>query len=86
MDSQTGRIPSKLETDLHDFRKEIDANIKKAGSWKAERGQDTTAELAKMQREIALAYTKLQEAKMWVGKCLEAIGSELPAELRDEAK
>ncbi len=37
-------------------------------------------------REMALVYTKLQEAKMWVGKCLEQLGSELPTEFRDEAK
>ena len=28
----------------------------------------------------------LINAKMWLGKCLEAKGSELPAEFRDEAK
>lgn len=36
-------------------------------------------------REIALVITKLEEAKMWGGKCLEAIGSELPAEFADKA-
>lgn len=36
-------------------------------------------------REVALARTKLQEAKMWVGKALGALGSELPEEFRDEA-
>jgi hypothetical protein len=36
-------------------------------------------------RELKLAYTKLQEAKMWTGKILEELGSELPAEFRDEA-
>lgn len=36
-------------------------------------------------REIALAHTKLQEAKMWVGKALEIAGSELPEEFRDKA-
>ena len=40
----------------------------------------------KCKEKIALVYTKLQEAKMWAGKCLEAIGSPFPEELRDEAK
>jgi len=35
-------------------------------------------------REISLVITKLQEAKMWAGKILEELGSELPAEYRDE--
>lgn len=36
-------------------------------------------------REVALVITKLQEAKMWAGKILEALGSELPAEYADKA-
>lgn len=36
-------------------------------------------------REFSLAITKLEEAKMWLGKALGALGSELPAEYRDEA-
>lgn len=59
--------------ELHTFRKEIDALIQKA-----KKVQDH-----RCGREMALAHTKLQEAKMWVGKCLEAIGSELPEEFRD---
>lgn len=35
-------------------------------------------------RELALVRTKLQEAKMWVGKVIEAGGSSLPTEYRDE--
>jgi hypothetical protein len=37
-------------------------------------------------RELALSHTKLQEAKMWCGKVLEELGSQLPEEYRDEAK
>lgn len=37
-------------------------------------------------REVALSITKLQEAKMWLGKALEEIGHPLPEEYRDEAK
>lgn len=36
-------------------------------------------------REMALSFTKLEEAKMWLGKCLEAIGTPYPAELADKA-
>ncbi len=38
------------------------------------------------QREISLVYTKLQEAKMWAGKCLEQLGSELPPQYTDKAE
>lgn len=37
-------------------------------------------------REVALSYTKLQEAKMWIGKALEEIGHELPKEFQDKAE
>jgi hypothetical protein len=36
-------------------------------------------------REFALAITKLQEAKMWLGEALGAMGNKLPEEFRDEA-
>jgi len=36
-------------------------------------------------REVALTITKLEEAKMWLGKSLGARGHYLPAEYRDEA-
>lgn len=86
MENLTGREWTPMEKELHAFRQEIDADIKKAGSFKIERGQDGTQEEVAMAREISIAYTKLQEAKMWVGKCLEAINSPFPEELRDEAK
>lgn len=77
---------TKLQGQLHDLRQEIDACIKTTGSHKASLAEEMTKEKGMMQREIALVYTKLQEAKMWTGKCLEAIGSPFPKELRDEAK
>ena len=67
------------ESELHQFRQEIDANIKKANGLKNNRESGYG-------REMALIFTKLQEAKMWAGKCLEAINSPFPKELRDEAK
>jgi hypothetical protein len=36
-------------------------------------------------REMSLVRTKLQEAKMWAGKVLEAVGNPFPAELADKA-
>lgn len=64
---------------LHEMRKSIDALIQWSGLKKAE--DDIS-----YGREMALVHTKLQEAKMWAGKCLEAIGSELPVEFRDKAE
>ena len=37
-------------------------------------------------REYSLAITKLEEAKMWLGKSLGAFGSQLPDEFNDEYK
>ena len=65
---------------MHGFRKEIDANIVVAEKIKEALGREAGG------REIALAYTKLQEAKMWIGKVLEAQGSELPPEFQDKAE
>lgn len=65
---------------MHDLRQQIDRIIKYAKSVR----DDTRPEYASGKREIALAFTKLQEAKMWVGKVLEEMGSELPVEFRDE--
>ena len=75
---------TQLEKDLHQLRKDIDFNIKTTEKFKIKPEQDCGPDLRKCQREIALAYTKLQEAKMWVGKCLEAVGSELPKEFQDK--
>lgn len=36
-------------------------------------------------REVALSITKLQEAKMWAGQAVGALGQKLPEEYRDEA-
>lgn len=65
----------------HDIRKKIDAVIQYVNGFK----NDTRPEYAQGKREAALAYTKLQEAKMWTGKVLEEMGSELPKEFQDKA-
>ncbi len=64
------------QEELHTFRKEIDALIQKAKA---------TGD-SRIGREMALVHTKLQEAKMWAGKCLEAIDSGLPEEFQDKAE
>ena len=70
-----------IET-LHTLRKQVDANIKAVNSWK--KPQDGNMGMTEgqrtCQRELALAYTKLQEAKMWLGKCLEVAGAPFPPE------
>ena len=64
--------------DLHTWRRQIDAHIQCAERMLATKP-------AQGAREIALVRTKLQEAKMWAGKILEEIGSELPEEFRDRS-
>ena len=75
---------------LHLFRKEIDACIERALYFKGGRPNEEQdphqSECRKAGREMALAYTKLQEAKMWVGKCLEVLEGPLPPQYQDKAK
>lgn len=68
------------EATIHNFRKEIDVVIQKAQALQTSIGREAGG------REISLVVTKLQEGKMWAGKILEAIGSELPKEYRDKAE
>lgn len=79
-----------LQGKLHNFRKEIDACIQRAYYFKGENTQDEQDlyqfKMKKATREMSLVYTKLQEAKMWVGKCLEQLGSELPKEFQDKSE
>jgi hypothetical protein len=70
------------QEDIHNFRKEIDACIKKGKAF----GYFIESGSTKGKRENALVITKLQEAKMWAGKILEEVGSELPEEYRDKAE
>ena len=66
-------------TTVHAFRKDVDRVIQDAQLLQSQIGREAGG------REISLVVTKLQEAKMWAGKILEAIGSELPAEFQDKA-
>jgi len=65
---------------LHEERKNIDARIQAVNALKTQDQFKTAG------REIALAYTHLQEAKMWLGQALGMIGSELPAQFADKAE
>lgn len=64
---------------LHEFRKQIDACIVVAEKDLQE--PDSSI----YRRELSLVRTKLQEAKMWGGKCLEMSGAPFPKELRDKS-
>ena len=65
--------------DIHEWRRQLDAQIQCAERMLASRPE-------KGARELALVRTKLQEAKMWAGKILEELGSPFPAELADKAE
>jgi hypothetical protein len=73
---------------LHELRVAIDANIKTSAELLKEcLTQPEVFEITSHpSRPAEIVLTKLQEAKMWVGKILEANGAPFPAELRDEAK
>lgn len=63
---------------IKEFRKEIDALIQKSDKlWIPD---------AVYHRQMGLVKTKLEEAKMWAGKVLEAVGNPFPPELADKAK
>jgi hypothetical protein len=68
------------QEEIHAFRKDVDALIQRSQTLQQVIGRNAGG------REISLVVTKLQEGKMWAGKILEAIGSELPKEFRDKAE
>ena len=70
---------TEIKDGLHDMRKSVDALIQ----WADKLRKDSDIPYG---REMSLVHTKLQEAKMWVGKCLEQTGNELPKEFQDKAK
>ena len=79
IERETEQKQEEREKFLHEFRSKISVNIDLANEARQDRDSG-------FGREMSIAHTKLQEAKMWVGKCLEAIDSPFPEELRDEAK
>ena len=70
------------EETMHALRVSIDGLIKTFAFYK--KNPPVVNESPRGARELAIVHTKLQEAKMWTGKVLEELGSELPAEFRDE--
>lgn len=71
-------MDTELSEFLKSFRVDIDKNIQKATG--------ANKNLYKGNREMAIVRTKLQEAKMWLGKVMEENDSPLPQEFRDEFK
>lgn len=69
-----------VQAKLHDERRAIDERINAVELLKQNEG------LRAAGREIALSYTHLQEAKMWLGQALGMVGSVLPAEFADKAE
>lgn len=67
-----------IKSAVHSLRVEIDKVIQTAQQRQSDIGR------ADGGREIALVVTKLQEGKMWAGKVLEALGSELPKQFQDK--
>lgn len=68
------------KVEVKNLRVQIDKNIQEAQTLADAIGRGSGG------REISLVITKLQEGKMWAGKILEALGSELPKEFRDKAE
>jgi hypothetical protein len=68
-----------MKEDVKALRVEVDAAIKHTQELSKKINRGTGG------REVSLCITKLQEAKMWLGKVLEELGSALPPEYRDEA-
>lgn len=64
---------------LHDLRREVDATMAKVVTLK----DNPVAMVA--QRNLAICFTHLEDAKMRLGKALEDAGSELPAQFADKA-
>ena len=85
MDEQTsGQTMSPNYSSVEDikaFRVEIDALIQKARSTSIKLNDYKLGHMAHELVEIHLI-----EAKMWLGKCLEAMGNPFPPELADKAE
>lgn len=64
--------------EIHSLRKDIDGVTQKVRRLADMRPREGGAELT-------LSFRSLQLAKMWLGKVLEEVGSELPAEYADKA-
>jgi hypothetical protein len=79
----TAGIPTTLE-ELKAFRVEVDALIQKAIKINLPYNSVKGDYLLRRQAPQRV-WELLTEAKMWLGKCMEASGSELPVEFRDKS-
>ena len=82
------QVKSLSKEQIKEKRKEIDALIQYFNNiWEV--GEDTMASVPEKDLYNASQYQVsiyLTNAKMWLGKMLEAKGSELPEEFADKAK
>lgn len=78
--------PANLYTALKQLRKRIDAITSDTQMYRSWNPQEVNPGDKTAVREMSLAITKLEEAKMWLGKALGALGSELPAQYADKAE
>lgn len=69
-------MPTEQEM-VKDLRKKVDAVMEEV--------KEKIKQVPMGQAEMTLAYRKLQEGKMWLGKVLEELGSPFPPELADKA-
>lgn len=65
------------------FRVEVDALIQKSEKIVLPYGKAPYILKNTAERKV---FEHLTEAKMWLGKCLEAMGTEFPKELADKAE
>jgi ribosomal protein L17 len=68
--------------DIKAFRVEVDALIEKAKKFNLNNTPENFCSKGMPDTQV---YIHLIEAKMWLGKCLEAMGTSFPAELADKA-
>ncbi len=79
-----GTMTQKYATveEIKAFRVEIDALIQKSTDLNVNYGAGMWHSKFRPDNEV---HAHLIEAKMWLGKCLEAMGNPFPAELADKA-
>ena len=76
--ADTPELTGHLIVKIKELRVAIDKNIKETGRLRQVNNEDKAA------REFSLTITKLEEARMWLGKALGELGQKLPEEFRDE--
>lgn len=74
------------QDELHALRKQIDGCQQAIDASKQTHDEVNPKDWDLYMTAFTQAEVKLIEAKMWVGKMLEGLGSELPAQFRDKAE